>query len=298
MGCLKLTYSQQDTPLKVVYRKTEPQQKPVQRFISVDPMSDKNFGVSPYVYCNNNPIILVDPDGRDPILFGILQRTGEAKFGVSRLGESRTIGQFNVVPVYSADNKTLIAYNAGRYGADGEYRTEYQMEPGDLADFTKNISNYTAAAKLVYCNGEPDWNLILMTHYGMQGDYSKALHYLGQSWANAAKDPSFWANVAFSFGVSAIAYSSNNVNSIVANAEKGLFKAGDASLREAFVAGEKWVGPNYTIEKNGKLWVSADKTKGFKVPMYKVLQGKKQANLVSRKGKTGKFTTNSHIDIY
>ncbi len=63
MGCLKLTYNQQGTPLKVVYRKTEPQQKGVQGFLSVDPMADQRSWVSPYSYCQNSPIIRTDPTG-------------------------------------------------------------------------------------------------------------------------------------------------------------------------------------------------------------------------------------------
>ena len=36
-------------------------------WLSVDPMSDKYPSMSPYNYCANNPVILVDPDGREPI---------------------------------------------------------------------------------------------------------------------------------------------------------------------------------------------------------------------------------------
>ena len=32
-------------------------------WLSVDPMSDKYPGVSPYTYCGNNPVRLVDPNG-------------------------------------------------------------------------------------------------------------------------------------------------------------------------------------------------------------------------------------------
>lgn len=34
-------------------------------FQSIDPLCEKYPGVSPYVYCMNNPVSLVDPDGRD-----------------------------------------------------------------------------------------------------------------------------------------------------------------------------------------------------------------------------------------
>jgi len=52
-------------------------------WLSVDPMSDKYPSMSPYNYCGNNPVILVDPDGReveynsfiDRIIVGIKKTT-------------------------------------------------------------------------------------------------------------------------------------------------------------------------------------------------------------------------------
>ena len=35
------------------------------RWTSVDPMAEKYYGVSPYVYCNDNPVYYVDLDGND-----------------------------------------------------------------------------------------------------------------------------------------------------------------------------------------------------------------------------------------
>ena len=34
-------------------------------WLSVDPMTDKYPSMSPYTYCANNPVRLVDPDGRE-----------------------------------------------------------------------------------------------------------------------------------------------------------------------------------------------------------------------------------------
>ena len=39
-------------------------------WLSVDPMSDKYPSLTPYAYCANNPVILVDPDGREVFIDG------------------------------------------------------------------------------------------------------------------------------------------------------------------------------------------------------------------------------------
>jgi RHS repeat-associated protein len=36
-------------------------------FIARDPLFEKYFWMSPYAYCNNNPVIYIDPDGRENI---------------------------------------------------------------------------------------------------------------------------------------------------------------------------------------------------------------------------------------
>ncbi len=64
---------------------------------SVDPLSDKYPSLSPYVYCANNPIIIIDPDGRDLILTGKKENVNAT---VKLMNES--VGR----KVFKADNKT------------------------------------------------------------------------------------------------------------------------------------------------------------------------------------------------
>ena len=42
------------------------------RWLVPDPMGEKYYDVCPYVYCAGNPVILVDPDGRGPIVGALL----------------------------------------------------------------------------------------------------------------------------------------------------------------------------------------------------------------------------------
>ena len=52
------------------------------RWDRMDPLSEKYYNVSPYNYCMNNPIMFLDPDGRDPNgwtrVWGALQMVGGA----------------------------------------------------------------------------------------------------------------------------------------------------------------------------------------------------------------------------
>ena len=56
-------------------------------WLSVDPMSDKYPSLSPYAYCALNPVILIDPDGREMTLV----ITGEAEAAKNNLQQSTTM---------------------------------------------------------------------------------------------------------------------------------------------------------------------------------------------------------------
>ena len=57
-------------------------------WLSVDPMSDKYPSMSPYVYCADNPVKLVDPNGEEVLIYGKAKRAffREVKKGARELG--------------------------------------------------------------------------------------------------------------------------------------------------------------------------------------------------------------------
>lgn len=68
MGCLKLVYYSKQEPffLKLVKPDKKGVAKVVQAWLRVDPLAGKYYSWSPYNYCFNNPVKLVDPDGKGP----------------------------------------------------------------------------------------------------------------------------------------------------------------------------------------------------------------------------------------
>ena len=65
MGCLKITYQPQMQVLRTRKPVQSHEAKVVQCWFSVDPLAEKYAPISPYAYVANNPLIYIDPDGRD-----------------------------------------------------------------------------------------------------------------------------------------------------------------------------------------------------------------------------------------
>jgi hypothetical protein len=114
MGCLKLAYYQEESPLKVVYRADEQQQKPVQRFISVDPLASQAPGWSPYNAMWCNPILNIDPDGRWAGEYDVVVNADgrKTKTKTSDIGDKEGIDFLHYTGGKN-DGKTLITDNNG-----------------------------------------------------------------------------------------------------------------------------------------------------------------------------------------
>jgi RHS repeat-associated protein len=71
MGCLQLDYYE-DKPVRAHERTRSHEAKVELCWLSVDPLAEKFAGWSPYNYCLQNPVKLVDPDGNVQHRIGLL----------------------------------------------------------------------------------------------------------------------------------------------------------------------------------------------------------------------------------
>ena len=267
-------------------------------WLSVDPMSDKYPSLSPYVYCADNPVKLVDPNGEDIVPYGLLLYYGLEKGGRERSHESIKVGIYTVTPFYDNNNQ-LIGYNAVReYQQNGKtfWRAEYQMDPSDLQAFKDNVKYYERCANMIYAYGEQDWRYVAFGYNLMQSQFRASASIFGSIWQDAFQNPGFWLSMALSTGYSAL---NMQANSILTNARngRGCFGLGSASYAEANLAGSKWVGENYRVSSNGRMWISADGLRQYRLPSYKPKLKKYQANFESRNTNGGEWINNGHLDV-
>ncbi|MDR2980223.1 MAG: hypothetical protein LBV02_07280 [Bacteroidales bacterium] len=94
--------------------------------LSVDPHADRYWWVTPYAYCNNNPIKIVDPDGRDII-------TVDERGGI-------TIEQCsgNDILTSTTTHKTKELSGNGVFRAEGVQWSQTKDEHGNLMGTSKN----------------------------------------------------------------------------------------------------------------------------------------------------------------
>ena len=107
------------------------------QFTSIDPLCEKSYNVSPYVYCHSNPVKRIDPDGKDDFE---LQKNGQLIL--------RNVGG-KIDNIYYGKNSFSIAHGAfgkttkNMIGKDFSGRNANFSNVKDGLKFMRTVSKYT-----------------------------------------------------------------------------------------------------------------------------------------------------------
>jgi len=126
-------------------------------WLSVDPMSDKYPSMSPYNYCANNPVILVDPDGREFIYVG-QDESGSVDGGPDKpLKAGGSVVNYTVV---ESDG----GYSPPREDKDQDKNKQTKTEPNwnSIVEYEKNTIMMNASVKKLKMNHK---GLIFFVHF-------------------------------------------------------------------------------------------------------------------------------------
>ena len=100
------------------------------RWDRMDPLCEKYYSVSPYAYCGNNPVMLVDPDGMAPGDFFYSMDEAAVDFGLFYNGNSiRDNKEYNssIILVFNDKHKKGYTYTLPSIGTSEESTPSKQL---------------------------------------------------------------------------------------------------------------------------------------------------------------------------
>ena len=171
------------------------------RWTTPDPLAEKYYSISPYAFCNNNPVNFVDPDGRQIKFFEMAAYSGSIpNYAYSMPIYDYEAGDYSITGYYDEEGN-LVGYGAARNG-----RLEYVMDNVDDVDrFVNNVGTYSLAYDFFNLNGGPSNGVLDI----LTGSLSRGLFKM---WGDALKDPVYYLYAASALGTALlIAPNYNNV---------------------------------------------------------------------------------------
>jgi len=137
----KFTAKELDNETNYTYFGARYYDSDVSIWLSVDPMAGKYPALSPYAYCANNPIILVDPDGREIRIYY------KEKRGIGRLFERAKYISYTEGMNYTGDNKFVSnSVNSLNYiynnNADVEGIIHQSVSTSEIVKIKKSNDDY------------------------------------------------------------------------------------------------------------------------------------------------------------
>lgn len=175
------------------------------RWLSQDPLAEKYYAHSPYLFCAANPMTIVDPTGVDILPSQLAYYLGVIpEYQYSQLLDE-DYGPYSVLAYYDS-NGNVVGYGASRMvknGQNRETRFDYVMtDASDLSFFADNVNVLSVAADIFNLNGGPtEGQLSIITGNIMQG--------LKMEWSAAIHNPVYWMYAIGCAGYSSLALRSS-----------------------------------------------------------------------------------------
>lgn len=141
----------------------------IARWMSVDPMAEKYYHISPYGYCKGNPILLVDPDGSLSGPFNPPYPSGLYYLALIKNADNHYIKQssYAIAHPFRAI-KVGISNNTISWGMSG-YASNFEVNLRNEAGFTSGKGSEGNAFRHVL------WQAMITREYGE--DYAKEIGY-------------------------------------------------------------------------------------------------------------------------
>ena len=119
----------------------------ISMWLGVDPMIEKYPEISPYIYCHNNPIVLIDPDGRQskvpPTIIQIIDYGIKNSKKFSSLMKAANVNKANINSVIRFGNETSTDPITGHIQITKDKRVKFQV-----IKLTHELTNRANKAKL------------------------------------------------------------------------------------------------------------------------------------------------------
>ena len=124
------------------------------RFMAVDPLAEKYYGVSSYAYCKNDPILRIDVDGKDDYVVNSIGRLFNITDPRNR-GKSQTDNLFNI-----DKSKSITVHDTGLLKSMFKQQQDLKKSI-PCYGVTSNIKDAASVFKFAADNTKVEWSLNL-----------------------------------------------------------------------------------------------------------------------------------------
>ena len=118
------------------------------RFLTIDPLAEKYYSISPYAYCNNNPIMYIDPTGMD---YELSFANDEVKKYFEQIMNKQLEGQFTVDLKKNDSGTYTLGFTATKNG--GNLSEMSEKGQAFYSEMKKGIDDHTTTANLTIVSG-------------------------------------------------------------------------------------------------------------------------------------------------